>query len=548
MQAEVIQHSKEDQVKAVVNLYKELGITNALAFLAYFDDDVNQGRVTLYDWQKEALLRLSASHTAAAPLELAVCAVNGSGKDKYVIAPIFAYKLCTSPLSRGIITSASSQQISTQTEPGIRRLVNKVSTLMLQDFGIPDFVKLNQRHFTCDVLDSEIKLFATDEPGRAEGFHPWSQDSEMILCINEAKSVSQEIFEALTRCTGYNIWLEVSSPGAPTGHFYDAVTSGLYEVMRVTAADCGHISEKNLEKARRTFGENSPIYRSMRYAEFTSMDSNTVFSLDTLNRVREKPPVKDLTCLPRRVGIDMAAGGDEDVVSIWQGNTRIAQESFRCPEPADAVFTIISILQKYDFTKKDCDNIFMDDGGLGRACTSLLSREGWEVRRILNQSPATYKREFGNRGMELWHNFARLVAEGFLILPPEDIDPLFWKQIRSRQCLYKNGGKLFLESKADARSHGRPSPDRVDAAVLAHVGVGIEDLLEKKEKGKLPREAKEDLEEYRKNRKQLTPNLSNLIHQEVSPIFSLFSKRRSAPVKLARTPSNLMRKALTHGK
>lgn len=542
----------KSQVEAILKLYKELGITNALEFLAFFDDDINSGKVHLYNWQQEALVKLSGKYNALEPLELAVCAVNGSGKDKYVIAPLFAYKLCTAPLSRGIITSASSQQIMTQTEPSIRRLVTSAAKTMKEYFSIEDFVKVNQKHFQCEVLESEVKLFATDEPGRAEGFHPWTSDSEMILCINEAKSVPQEIFEALTRCTGYNIWLEVSSPGAPVGHFYEAVTSGMYDVMKVTAAECGHISERNLEKARRTFGENSPIYKSMKYAEFTSMDSNTVFSLDTLNRVREKPPTEDLKSLPKRCGIDMAAGGDEDVVSIWQGNKRIAQESFRCPEPADAVFTIISILQKYGFTKKDCDNIYMDDGGLGRACTSLLYREGWEVRRILNQSPATYKKEFGNRGMELWHNFSRLVAEGFLILPGEDIDPLFWKQIRSRQCLYKNGGKLYLESKADAKAHGRSSPDRVDAAVLAHCGVSIEDLLGEKERGKLPKEEREALEEYKKNRRIIVPSLNKLLAEDRSRhtgglMDKIWGRRRQTTTKVANTPSNIMRKAMSNG-
>lgn len=479
---------------AIVDFFKStLDITDILSFVSFFDDSVNNGSVVLYPWQKKMQRKLSGEFNASNPLEQAICAVNGSGKDKYIIAPLVTYKLCTSVRSRCIITSSSSSQVTSQTEPSIKALAHNVNRVMKDMLGIEEFIVINQRYITCPILGSEIKLFATDEAGRAEGFHPWEKDSEMVLVMNEAKSIEEEIFGALTRCTGYNIWLEISSPGRATGHFYESCTSGHMDVDYVRADECSHISDKNLEKAKRTFGENSAIYRSMKYASFTGDDENTVFSDSCIEKNLTKPPKKDLTRFPLRAGIDVAAGGDENIVSIWQGNTRIAQDAFRHPETAESAHTIIAILEKHGFTKKNVsDLVTIDDGGIGRGVSSMLHMEGWMVRRVLNQSAATMKREFGNKGAELWFNFQRLVEEGFLILPKED--ELFMKQVRERSYKYKNGAKIFLESKIDARSKGRKSPDRADAAVLANSIIGIADALEERESGKVE---KDDNKKYR---------------------------------------------------
>jgi len=58
------------------------------------------------------------------------------------------------------------------------------------------------------------------------------------------------------------------------------------------------------------------------------------------------------------------------------------------------------------------------------------------------------------------------------------------EQLTSRQRKKSEGasGRLFLESKKTAKAHGRPSPDRADAFILALFGRTIDDFIAAKPK------------------------------------------------------------------
>jgi len=93
----------------------------------------------------------------------------------------------------------------------------------------------------------------------------------------------------------------------------------------------------------------------------------------------------------------------------------------------------------------------------------------------MNQSPPINKHRYSNRGAELWYNGSRILTEGYFII--DDTDTKLIQQLGNRY--YKQGdtgGKIALESKASAISHGRPSPDRADSLMLALCGKTVDDF------------------------------------------------------------------------
>src|SRR6266404_7545881 len=148
-------------------------------------------------------------------------------------------------------------QLTSQTENHIRTICQSVN-----EFHGVEIFRIRQRFIYCRLSGSEIRLFATDEAGRAEGYHPLEPNSEMTIIVNEAKSVTEEIHAALARCTGFNYWFEISSAGEMTGSFYYAWCNFEHK-RKVTAYDCLHIPEKEIEDAKRKFGEHSALFRSI---------------------------------------------------------------------------------------------------------------------------------------------------------------------------------------------------------------------------------------------------------------------------------------------
>lgn len=452
--------------------WQKMDFTSSVQLVATLDRFINSGKVDLHPWQIEVSedICIKQKPTSQTPYKFALCAANGSGKDKYVIAPFAIWFVLTKIKARVIITSSSGTQLTSQTETYIKDLAETANTF----FDGPIF-HIRQRFIRCNLSGSEIRLFATDEAGKAEGYHPLEPDAEMAIIINEAKSVHEDIFGALRRCTGFNYWLEVSTPGEPIGHFYYSYTNWS-NTRKVTSYDCPHLSASEREEDKRELGETSPLYRSKHLAEFTSLGGEMVIPREMLLKIKQQPaPQNRWAHWKKRVGIDLAAGGDENSVYIVLGNRVIAEEHFREFDTTLTSAYILEFLSKHGIPK-DHEEIYIDDGNVGHSITDMLKHIYPNIVRVINQSSAINKRMFGNRGAENWFRVMRLFEQGILPCPSGEI---VFEQLTSRK--YKRsetGARVFLQSKKEAAAEGLKSPDRADAFVLCFSGLSVESFLE----------------------------------------------------------------------
>ena len=477
----------------------------------FFDKEIASGRVNLYKWQAEILdVFGSVKPTAQHPLKFCLVACNGSGKDAFVIASFVGWFALTKVRSRCIITSSSGVQLTTQTENYIRSYCFRIN----EYFGCEIF-RIRQRYITCSLSGSEIRLFATDEEGKAEGYHPMDAGSEMAIIVNEGKSVSEDIHRALRRCTGYNYWLEVSTPGEPSGFFYRAAKQWPF-VKTVDYTQCPHLSRDEYEEDLRNEGEHSSYFRSKWKALFTSIGGEVIISKDLIDKLLDEATSIRLTSYEKlglRVGIDLAAGGDENVISICCGNKCVKEIYFREADTeitADRIDLELSRAQ----ISKDHKHIYADDGGVGRAIIDKLVRRGWKINRILNQSQATLAKVYGNKGAENWYRVARIFEERLF-----DVTTITEK---TREQLYTRhykkggtGGRIFLESKKDAKLEGRLSPDRADALILAYTGLTIDDFLTNKK----------DSTEDKRPKERFTSQQALYEHYENNVTFEKYKKK-----------------------
>lgn len=451
--------------------YSKFDFPDPSFVVCLFDKDLLNQTATLHPWQVEVSEELaSVKATAQHPHKFCLVAANGSGKDKYVIAPFCVWFSLTKIRSRVILTSSSGVQLTSQTEGYIRDMAERVNAY----FG-EEIYKIRQRYIYCNKTGSEIRMFATDEKGKAEGYHPWDATSEMAIIVNEGKSVTEEIHGALRRCTGYNYWLEVSTPGEPHGFFYNAATHWKHK-RRITSYDCPHLSEEDRDEDKRDLGENSALFRSKHLALFTSIGGQVIIPIDLINSIVENPPQTSYPSIQERIGIDIAAGGDENAICFTKGNKCRKEYSFREVDTTVTADRIERIL-KDEKIPMDYPFIFADGGGVGKGVIDMLRRKGWNINEIHNQWAALGgKKMFANRGAENWYRVKRLFEE--FIFDASTLGEKTREQLASRH--YKqNGanGRIGLESKKDAKAHGRPSPDRADAFILSMTGLDYDEFL-----------------------------------------------------------------------
>lgn len=411
----------------------------------------------LYQWQVKALEDVGRGVMGGEP-PTSLVASNGSGKTQRVIAASILWFLWRYPQGTCPITSGSWMQVEKQLFPALRSFQ-----------GNPIFRKwtFNQTEIRTDQGGQAVG-FSTDNPGRAEGWHPrLGQDIDPVYYVtDEAKTVPDGIFDAIGRCT-LRFHLKASSPGAPRGNFYRSQTSeaSMHRIVKATSFDCPHIDPLKIQRDLRLYGEDHPIYRSMHLAEFTEDTDRLVLSAPQLTKaIASQPPAN-----PDGETVafcDFAAGRDENVLAVRRGNVVRVVKAWK---ETDTMQAIREFKRLFESEGLRAGQIYGDADGMGTVFCDALDEQGWRINRFHGGQASTEKAEYANLVSEVWHIGAREIERGRINLG--DLDPVTFDQLTSRKSEWNETGKLRLESKDKLRANGGKSPDRGDA-IMGCIGCG----------------------------------------------------------------------------
>jgi len=458
-----------------------IDIANPIELLLLLDENILSGEVKLHDWQMQFMLDFANSkHTKDSPFQACCQTCNSSGKDKYIIAACavwlcMRYRECQCP-----ITSSSGNQLDSQTSIHIDRLCHKANAL----FG--KMWKINYRYYefqytleTGEVQISTIKLFATDEPGKAEGYHPVDAGKRMAIFTSETKSIPEEITDALERCTGFTHRVDASSPGLPSGYFYNTASTALPReeiediksltstqviLYKVTGYQCSHITESEIERiaSKLPGGKNNVVFKSSILAEFGTTDEMVVIPSSFVWAGARSKAIHIAESF-NTGGLDLSDGGAETVLAIRNGNKLIKLLPFRFENTEDSIEYLEQKFKENNLNTPEA-LIFADCCGMGKPMLNSLKRKGWSnIKYIDSRHKASEFRTYSNRGTELFFNLRKLLEGKELILID---DKTLITQLSTRYYKITTSNIHALLTKLEQRSRGYPSPDRADAVNL----------------------------------------------------------------------------------
>src|SRR5689334_4310749 len=474
-------------------------IDDPVELLYLLDDDVREGHVKLHDWQIQFMLDYAREWNQDLPFQAIVRAANGSGKDKYILAPCVVWTCMRFISARCVVTSSSGIQLDSQTDTYIEQLCQAANVKIH-----PGIWKCNYRYYECLPTGSPVTLFATDEPGKAEGYHPLKFGAKMALFESEAKTVPDEIHNAQSRCTGYTHRCLVSTPGLPIGHMYDLdsvaidrktltdwskLTASDFIRYHVTAYDCTHIPRSDIERGKRNLpgGEMGAAFKSQYLAEYGTTDEMVVIPYTYVWRAyQQTASVKHIAEPFNKGGLDLSDGGDETVLTVRNGNKLLKVIPFKFDNTEDTIEFLNEKFREWELTNPEAF-IYADCGGLGKPMLDRMRRQGWaNIRYFSNSAQAYEPRTYRNRGAESWFHLRKLLERHELILYQDD---KLIRQLATRYYKITAKNEHQLLSKLESRSRGYPSPDRADSLVLAfcdYKSTFKEEIPEEKRPFKLP--------------------------------------------------------------
>jgi hypothetical protein len=405
----------------------------------------------LYGWQAKIMDSAWSGRATVARTP------NGAGKTSMVIAGLALGFLHEYPRGVVVVTSATYRAVKQQVMPAMKAHAGRLPTGWKWGeamVGTP--------------AGGRIIGFATDQGNRFEGFHA-QPGAPLLIIVDEAKTVSDDIFTAIDRCQP-TMLLYISSPGGLLGRFHEAFASSRFAPFAVTSADCPHITAEFIEQMRQEYGEDSDVYRSMVLGEFGSGDSaGRVVPFDAYEGCAALPPAHSTGA--RQVFCDFAesAEGDENVIAARDGNRVRIEKAWVGNGDATAVtmefFRALRPLRDAGFA------LYGDADGVGHGYITALGQMGIPIIGVHNNEKP-WDAHYFNLAAEMWWQLARRLRQREVILDWED--GTLKKQLLNKQEVFREVEGRKVHGREDGRLQlmpksrlGTKSPDRADAVVGA---------------------------------------------------------------------------------
>lgn len=392
--------------------------------------------------------------------KVAVRTCNGAGKTTVLIPAATFWFMSVHPRSKVVITSGVDRQVREQLFPALHVHQKRLAGWQWNDASL------------LAPNGSRCVGFTTRAGGHFEGWHGnkvelydlLQNDGPLMIIVDEAKSVLQQIFDAIERCTYQRILL-ASSCGAALGAFHTAFhkDARFWKRHQLAASLCPHADHgKNKELILRR-GRQDPLVKSKVDAEFMGAVDGALIQLEWIGRCNE-------TAIAHQPGepryyLDFARGGDENVMAEAAGNRTRIVAAWRERDTMKACGEFIRLFRQLGLSPEQVAmRVRGDNHGLGAVMIDRFWELGWNVIRDNAGDGADNKEDYFNHGAETWGEGGKALEKGTWILPD---DELLHAQLVSRKTKARSDGRIQLESKEDMAKRGVGSPDRADAILGA---------------------------------------------------------------------------------
>ncbi len=449
---------------------------------ARFVKEILQDAGKPYDKQ-EAILDALARYAA-----VSVVAANSSGKD-WAAARAVLWWLHTRPHAKAVVTGPTARQ---------------VKEILWHELGVA-LAAANGRlpgKLTADkyVIDDDrfAIAFCSNSQHNLQGFH----SPNLLVVVTEAQGVKQPYFEALKRLNPKKTLL-LGNPLSHEGELYESFhsKSALYHRIAISALDSpnfrrkrfhipGLVNPEDVERHRRDWGEDSPLYIASVLGRFPDALEDSLTTRHHVDRAVARwrgdpvplPSPSDTPASlpsapvlspvrggelergsagPYRMGVDVARFGDaESVICIRRG----ARVEHLIPLKRG-----LDTMQVADEVKAWADAlrvpaVFVDENGVGGGVVDRLGVLGVPVIGVEAGGKAKRPSQFVDMRAEIFWEIARLLREDAIDIPD---DAVLAGQLLALRYDISSTGRIRLESKTSLRKRGVKSPDRADALALA---------------------------------------------------------------------------------
>lgn len=327
--------------------------------------------------------------------------------------------------SQIICTATKFKQVTTRLWPTFRTVLNG---------AIGEYKGLIQTKQHKIIWAGDQDWYATPEtatqPENLQGYHPLSPRDFMLVLIDEASGIKQELFPALfgALSKSNSALAMIGNPTQNQGEFYESHNKPnvmkLYYRKHVTPEESSHMDKKWYQEGLDRYGKDSPIFKVRYRGEYAEDATNQLIPSSHIMRALDAEKINDGSHPILRISVDVADGGiDESIIDsahMYETHThflKMLRRNFPAGESPVLVADAAEDLFKELGGRKDQDEFVVDSLGVGAGTAGTLMSRGYRVIMYKGGESSSNSKKWRNRRVQsfmvLRDEFARVGAISF---------------------------------------------------------------------------------------------------------------------------------------
>ena len=418
----------------------------------------------LFDQMRaEVEARITEGVTPPRPLRFSTVSGNGCGKS-FFNAALVNFLITTRPMSKGVISANSAQQLESRTFAEVQKLLRR--SLFAEWFRATTG-KGSMRVLSREYPESwRADCISPSVPESAQGTH--SAGSTAWCVLDEASAIPDELFNIMEALGATSeAWIIATGNGTrPSGRFYDShhKQKDRWITRSVDSRDTQLCNHALIEDWLKAYGPESTFAAVRIYGQFAEQGSMTYFPRSLLEEAAEREaqvPVDE----PIQIGVDVAAYGADSSV-IWTKRGKDGKNHPPIKLNCDTMQLVHHVAEHINLMRLSGKRVTcaIDSTGLGVAVCDRLNQLGFGVHMVNFGSRPERKVDMcANRRAELYVELREWLQAGGAI--PND--PELIEELAAMEYYFDSKGRIIFERKADLKSRIGRSPDKSDALALA---------------------------------------------------------------------------------
>lgn len=391
---------------------------------------------------------------------ISVASGHGVGKSTVIAWAMLWFVLTRFPV-KVVVTAPTSAQLYDAMFAELKRWVKELPPAIGQ--------LLEAKTDRVEVKASATEAFISartsrsEQPEALQGVH----SSHVMLVADEASGVPEGVFEAAAgSMSGHSaVTILAGNPTKSSGLFYEThhKLKDRWKTLTVSCLDSPRVSDAYVEEMKDRYGEDSNAYRVRVLGLFPLRDDDTIIPVDLVDSAQHRD-VTHAPNAPEVWGLDVARFGS-DASALCKRRSNVVPAGTRIWRGLDLMQLCGAVKAEYDACPADERpvELLVDSIGMGAGVVDRLRELRLPARGVnVSESPAM-KETYANLRAELWYQALAWLQARDSKLPK---DERLFAELTAPKYQFTSGGKIQVESKADMKKRGMPSPNCADAFVL----------------------------------------------------------------------------------